>query len=167
MELRDAVLGVEERRRLIVELLRNEIITSSKELASAIERRGYEAPAIRTLQADLEKVGVVRVNLGNGVWRYRTADLLTVDDVRFGIQDRLSSDGLTVAPWSDGLIVRTTKGTAAAVGGLFKMLMDYELDANIRFVMHDHDDTVMIGISPAEARSEYAASFRAWMRPTQ
>lgn len=165
MELRDAVLGVEERRRLVVELLRTEIITSVKDLATAIERRGYQAPAVRTLQNDLEKVGVVRVNLGNGLWRYRTADLLTVDDVRLSIQDRLASDGLTVHPWSDGLVLRTTKGTAAALGGLFKMLMDYELDANIRFVMHDGDDTVMLGITPSETRQGYANSFRAWMRP--
>jgi arginine repressor len=165
MELRDAVLGVEERRRLIVELLRTEIITSAAELAKAIERRGYQAPVVRTLHSDLEKVGVVRVNLGNGQWRYRTADLITVDDVRINIQDRLASDGLAVQTWTDGLIIRTTKGTAAALGGLFKMLMDYELDANIRFVMHDSDDTVMLGISPAHTHSSYANDFRAWMRP--
>lgn len=159
----DTAHGVQERRRLIVELLRSEIITSVNDLASALQRRGATPPSVRVLTGDLEKIGVVRVNLGNGVWRYRTADLITVDDVRMSIQDRLASDGMSVTPSADGLVIRTTKGTAAALGTLFKMLMDYELDHNIRFVLHDSDDTVMLGITPADTRPGYAQNFRNWM----
>jgi len=159
----DVAVGVEQRRRAIVELLRTEIITSVPELADALRRAGHAPPTARTLTTDLERIGVVRVNLGNNVWRYRTADLVTVDDVTMGIQDRMQSDAMSVTPWSDGLIIRTTKGTAAALGTLFKMLMDYELDHNVRFAMHDHDDTVMLGIYPAEARGDYARRLRAWI----
>jgi arginine repressor len=163
MSQSDVAFGVEQRRRLIVELLRTNIITSVKELAQAIERLGHPAPTDATLRTDLERIGVVRVSLGNNVWRYRTADLVTVDDVRMGLQDRLNSDGMLIHPCSDGLIIRTTKGTASAVAGLVKMLIDYELDPNLRFVLHDHDDTVMVGITPAGVRNEYINRFRSWM----
>jgi arginine repressor len=160
----DVASGVEQRRRLIVELLRTEIVTSVNELAKLIERAGQSAPSHQTLRTDLERIGVVRVNLGNNVWRYRTADLVTIDDVSMGVQDRLHSDGISAVPWgTDAIIIRTTKGTAAALGGLLKMLIDYELDASIRFVLHDSDDTVLMCVSPPESRGAYLKRVKTWM----
>lgn len=161
----EALGGVEERRRLIVEILRRDIITNIKELGAAISKAtGRPAPHARTLQNDLQTVGVVRVNLGNGIWRYRTADLITLDDVRLGLQDRLSADGLVCEYWAEGVVLRTTKGTAAATAGLLKMMIDYDLDVNLKWVMHDGDDTILMAIYPKTARETYRATFRDWMR---
>jgi arginine repressor len=155
---------LDARRRLVVDLLRREVITSVKELAAAIQREtGRPAPHPRTLQEDLEKVGVVRVNLGGGIWRYRTADLLTLDDAKLGVQDRLASDGIAADLWSEGVVIITTKGTAAATATLFKMMKDYDLDQNIRWVMHDGDDTILMSVYPAEARRAYLTTIRQWM----
>jgi arginine repressor len=154
----------EERRRLVVEVLRSDIITSVPELRAALrEVAGQEPPRDMVLRRDLEAVGVVRVNLGGGRWRYRTADLITNDDVKVSLQDRLNSDGISALPTSDGLVIRTTKGTAGSVAGMLKMLMDYQLDDSILWVLTDNDDHILVGIAPREARQSYLATFRSWM----
>lgn len=156
--------SVHDRRRLIVELLRTEIISSVKQLREAIETRtGQRGPGERTLQSDLEAIGAVRVPLGRGEWRYRTPDLITIDDVRLSLQDRLAADGLSCALFTDGIVVRTTKGVSGSVAGLFKMLMDHHLDDSIQWVMHDQDDTVMVGVQPRDARAAYQRTVEAWM----
>lgn len=156
--------SVQERRRLIVDLLRNEIISSVKDLRRAIqERTGQLGPGERTLQVDLEAIGSVRVPLGRGQWRYRTPDLITIDDVRLSLQDRLAADGLSCKLFADGVVIRTTKGVSGSVAGLFKMLMDYHLDDSIQWVMHDQDDTVLVGVEPRDARASYQRTVQAWM----
>jgi arginine repressor len=157
--------AVEQRRRMVVDILRQEVITSATDLAKALEAAtGRPAPATPTLNQDLQAIGVVRVNLGGGVWRYRTADLLNIDDARLGLKDRLASDGLSANYFSDGIVILTTKGTAGATATLLKMMKDYDLDRNVHWVIHDHDDTVLVGISPKEARAAYLATFRDWMK---
>lgn len=156
--------NVHDRRRLIAQLCKTEVVTTIDGLARLVtERTGQEAPSKRTLQRDAEALGLIRVPLGNNVWRYRTADLITVDDVRLTLQDRLAADGLGCELIADGVVIRTTKGTAAAAAGLLKMLMDHHLDDSFQYVMHDHDDTILVGIQPPTAREQYRRTFVRWM----
>ena len=154
-------MNAEQRRRHVVDILRSDVITSVNDLIAALKKRTGETIGQATAKGDLEAIGVVRVQVGNGVWRYRTADILNSDDVRLALQDRLASDGIDVLPFSDGVVIRTTKGTGASVSTLVKMLIDYQLDNNIRWVIGD-EDHVMIGIEPAAARSDYLSTFRTW-----
>jgi arginine repressor len=154
-------MNIEQRRRHVVDILRSEVITSVNDLIAALKTRTGESIGQTTAKGDLEAIGVVRVQVANGVWRYRTADILNSDDVRLALQDRLASDGVDVLPCSDGVVIRTTKGTGASVSTLVKMLIDYQLDNNIRWVIGD-EDHVMIGIEPAAVRSDYLSTFRTW-----
>lgn len=153
-----------DRRRFIVDLLGREVIEGLGHLQRMIEKTtGQKAPSPGTIRRDLEAIGIVRVNLGNGRWRYRLTDVITGDDVKLGLQDRLAADGLVCEQTADGIMIRTTKGTANSVGGLFKMLMDHQLDGNLVWTLSDGDDTILIGVNPAEARIEYVKLIRAWM----
>lgn len=157
----------QQRRRLIVDLLRSEIITNVRDLTKHIEQRtGQKPPTIDTLGRDLLDIGAIKVNLGGNYWRYRTPDLITNDDLRLAIQDRLQADGMGAKLWTEGVIIQTTRGTAASLGTLFKMLREYDLDDSIQWVMHDGDDTVMLAVAPATARKAYCDTFNEWCKPS-
>jgi arginine repressor len=116
-----------------------------------------------TANTDLRAMGAVKVPIPGGGWRFRTPELVTIDDITFALSDRIAADGLSVDTWSDRAVaIRTTKGTANSVAAAIKMLKDHDLDSNIVFVLSDNDEHVLVGLR-RDSKS-YAQQLQVWLR---
>ena len=151
------------RRKLVVELLKSEVIGSALELARHLMLKHRLEVSEAIAASDIRAVGAIKVQLPGGGWRFRTPDMVTLDDVLFALSDRITADGLSVSTHGrDTVVVRTTKGTANSVAGIVKLLVDHELDDNVAYVLTDDDEYVVIALHGGAG--DYVRRFRGWLK---
>jgi len=132
-----------KRHKKILELIQENVISTQEELAEALRKEGLNVTQA-TVSRDIKELGLIKVSIGNEVYKYALPMEVTVPESRlkFMIKEFVlrydSSENL--------IVLKTPPGNAPAVASFLDSAQWPEVIGSVA-----GDDTILLVIKPKEA----------------
>lgn len=133
-----------KRQLKILNLIKNEVITTQEELVERLEEEGIKVTQA-TISRDIKKLGLIKIPDEDGAYKYALANQKSSSENKYWLK-KMFNNLVADIDYSDNIILlKTVKGTA---GGLGEALDNANWQNIIGSVAGD--DTLLLIIKPSD-----------------
>lgn len=141
------------RRAFIQNLVTDYPLSSMEEVNEAILMRFGARVAPPTIMKDMRVLGIVRVPMPGGGFRYKLASQVSEFDLDMELNDRLRLDALSIKRGGANVYIEVNRGTASAVVQILNLFIDDATLPDVLGITSDGDKWVVLnmeGVGPAK-----------------
>lgn len=143
-----------ERQQILRKLINRRGIGDQRRLLGELKKRGIDATQA-TISRDFQEMGVIKVRVGPGEYRYELSKKISKDILWSKLQVLFDNFVVDIKGTNNLILVKTSPGNANGVGSFIDQIEIPEILGTVA-----GDDTILVVVASAKSRGQIEKRFK-------